>query len=309
MNDRQLNFFIITAEEKSFGRAANRLPISLSALSRQIQSLEEELDTLLFTRAASGLELTPAGETLLRHAQNLRTQFALVRNDVHRAGAALLGELDVGGFGSAMLNHIPQIIKRFRDAHPSVNVALLTAPITQQFEDLQQGRTLISFDRLFAAPPELAVELVCMDSMCLALYASHPLARFPAVRFSDLRDEPMIGRHHEKNMPSEYSTLLNHYGFELRIVQKVQDMLTAVAMVGSGLGLALVPSSLRALPMPNVVYRTLLTDKELPCNLYCYYRKAESSPVLNAMLKTVYAYRAESQQRRLCEATHLLSEN
>ena len=297
MNDRQLNFFIITAEEKSLGRAAKRLPISLSALSRQIQSLEEELDTLLFTRAASGLELTPAGDALLRHARTLRAQFVLVKNEVHRAGTALLGQLDVGGFGSAMLNHIPQIIKRFRDAYPSVNVALLTAPITQQFEDLQQGRTLISFDRLFAAPAELAVELVCMDSICIALYASHPLAQLPAIRFSDLRDEPMIGRHHEKNMPSEYSALLNRYGFELRIVQKVQDMLTAVAMVGSGLGLALVPASLRTLPMPNVVYRALLTDRELPCNLYCYYRKSETAPVLQAMLKTVYAYRAEHQQR------------
>ena len=128
MNDRQLNFFIITAEEKSLGRAAKRLPISLSALSRQIQSLEEELDTLLFTRAASGLELTPAGDALLRHARTLRAQFSLVKNEVHRAGTALLGQLDVGGFGSAMLNHIPQIIKRFRDAYPSVNVALLTAP-------------------------------------------------------------------------------------------------------------------------------------------------------------------------------------
>lgn len=268
MNDRQLNFFIITAEEKSFGRAANRLPISLSALSRQIQSLEEELNTLLFTRAAYGLELTPAGEALLRHAQTLRAQFALLKNDVQRAGTALLGQLDVGGFGSAMLNHIPKIIKNFRETYPSVNVALLTAPITQQFEDLRHGRTLISFDRLFAAPPELAVELVCRDSMCIALYTNHPLAKLTAIPFSDLRDEPMIGRHHEKNMPSEYSALLDYYGFEPRIVQKVQDMLTAVAMVGSGLGLALVPASLRTLPMPNVVYRDLLTDKELPCNLY-----------------------------------------
>ena len=126
MNDRQLNFFIITAEEKSFGRAAKRLPISLSALSRQIQSLEEELDTALFTRVTSGLELTPAGEALLRHARTLHTQFDLVKNDVRRAGTALLGELDVGGVGSAMLNHIPQIIKRFKDTYPGVNVALLT---------------------------------------------------------------------------------------------------------------------------------------------------------------------------------------
>lgn len=308
MNDRQLNFFIITAEEKSFGRAAKRLPISLSALSRQIQSLEEELDTALFTRVTSGLELTPAGDALLRHARTLHTQFDLVKNDVRRAGTALLGELDVGGFGSAMLNHIPQIIKRFKDTYPGVNVALLTAPITKQFEDLRQGRTLISFDRLFAAPPELAVELVCTDSMCIALYANHPLARMSAVRFSDLRDEPMIGRHHEKSMPSEFSALLNHYGFELRIVQKVQDMLTAVAMVGSGLGLALVPASLQTLPMPNVVYRPLLTDEELPCNLYCYYRKGELAPVLHAMLKTVYAYRDESQARGLNGSTLRVTE-
>ena len=51
MNDRQLNYFIMVAEEKNLGRAAERLPLSLSALSRQIQSLEEELGAPLFTRA------------------------------------------------------------------------------------------------------------------------------------------------------------------------------------------------------------------------------------------------------------------
>lgn len=295
MNDRQLNYFIITAEEKNLGRAAERLPLSLSALSRQIQSLEEEFGTPLFVRTASGVELTHAGETLLQHARTLRAQYALTRNDVQRASKTVFGRLDVGCFGSALLNYVPQILKTFVDSHPGTEVLIHTAPIPQQFEYLQQGLTLISFDRFTQVPPEFAIELACRDTMILALPKDHPLAYQAVVNFEDLRNVPMIGRRDPKNHTPEVLAVQEHYGFELRVVQGVQDMVSAVAMVGCGFGLAIVPSSLQNFPIPNVVYRPLLTEKQLPCNLYCIYRKNEQAPVLHAMLKTVRHYCAENQ--------------
>ena len=295
MNDRQLNYFIVIAEEGNLGRAAERLPLSLSALSRQIQSLEEELGATLFIRTVSGVELTQAGEALLQHARTLRAQFALTRNDVQRAGKAVLGRLDVGCFGSALLNYIPQILKTFTESYPGAEVLLHTAPIPQQFEYLHQGRTLISFDRFTQVPPEFAIELACRDTMILALPESHPLTYQSVVHFEELRDVPMIGRQDAKNHIPEVLAAQAHYGFELRVVQGVQDMVSALAMVGCGFGPAVVPSSLQHLRIPNVVFRPLLTEKQLPCNLYCIYRKSEQAPVLHAMLKTVRHYCAENQ--------------
>ena len=295
MNDRQLNYFIIAAEEKNLGRAAERLPLSLSALSRQIQSLEEELGAVLLIRTTSGLELTPAGEALLRHAQTLRTQFAQTKNAVQRAGDITFGRLDVGGFGSGLLIYIPQILKVFSSRYPQVETRLHIAPFTQQLEYLHHGRTLISFDRLFDIPDNIAVELAFKDSIVLALPDSHPLACKSAIRFEDLRDQPMLGRLDDKNHLPELAILQNHCGFELRFVQRVQDMVAAAAMAGSGLGLAFVPASLQKLRIPNVTYRPLLIEQELPCNLYGYYRKDETAPVLHALLKVVRQYCAENQ--------------
>lgn len=295
MNDRQLNYFIVTAEEKNLGRAAERLPLSLSALSRQIQSLEEELGATLFIRTVAGFELTRAGETLLRHAQTLRAQFALTRNEVQRAGNITFGRLDVGGFGSGLLTYIPQLMKAFSSSYPSVEIRLHTAPFTQQLEYLQQGRTLISFDRFFHTPDNIASELAFKDSIVLALPDSHPLACLQAIRLEDLRGHTMIGGLSDKNNHPEFNSLRDYFGSEIRIVQRVQDMVTAAALAGCGLGFAFVPASLQKLKIPNVVYRPLLTEKEFPCNIYCYYQKNESTLALQAMLKTVREYSAENQ--------------
>lgn len=293
MNDRQLNYFIITAEEKNLGRAAARLPLSLSALSRQIQSLEEELGAMLFVRTVSGLELTRAGEALLRHALTLREQFALTKNEVQRASNVTLGRLDVGGFGSGLLTYIPQLLKAFASSYPGVEMRLHTAPFTQQIEYLQQGRTLISIDRFFPLPENFCSELAFKDSLVLAMQDSHPLACMPAIRPEDLRDQAMIGRLDGKNHYPSLDAL--DCGFELRYTQGAQDMLAAAVMAGCGLGCAFVPASLQKLQIPNVVYRPLLTEKELPCHLYCYYKKNDQAPVLHALLKTIRDYCRENQ--------------
>ncbi|WP_151637667.1 LysR family transcriptional regulator [Noviherbaspirillum aerium] len=295
MNDRQLNYFIITAEERNLGRAAERLPLSISALSRQIQSLEEELGVSLFIRTLSGLELTKAGETLLEHARALRTHFDLTRHAVQRASQVKLEKIDVGCAGSSMLTYVPQLLKAFTGDYPEVEVQLHSAPFTQQLEYLHQGRTLICFDRFSQAPPEFAIELALRDSIVLAVPESHPFAAMQAVDFEDIRDEPMIGRQNENNHPREFRELLKHYGFEPRVVQRAPDMASAVAMVGCGFGLALVPASLRIMQVPNVVYRPLKAITPLPCDLYCIFRKDESSPVLQAMLETVRKLRAVSE--------------
>lgn len=293
MNDRQLNYFIITAEEKNLGRAAERLPLSMSALSRQIQSLEEELGVPLFVRTISGLELTKAGETLLEHARALRTHFDMTRHAVQRASQVKLEKIDVGCSGSSMLTYIPQLLKAFTGHYPEVEVQLHSAPFTQQLEYLRQGRTLIVFDRFSQAPAEYAVELAFRDSIVLAVPESHPFASLPAVYFENIRDEPMIGRQNESNNPPEFHDLLKHYGFGLRVVQKAPDMASAVAMVGCGFGIALVPESLQMMRVPNVVYRPLKAITPLPCDLYCISRKEEKSPVLQAILETVRKLRTD----------------
>lgn len=296
MNDRQLNYFMIVAEEKSLSRAAARLPLSISALSRQIQALEEELNAELFSRSVSGFKLTSAGEALLRHARTLSTQFALIRKDVRQAGDALSGRLDVGGFGTVVLTYLPQILSVFSHAYPDIEVGLHTAPVPEQIEYVRQGRTLLFFDRPFPPPPDLASEIAFHDTLVVAMPEDHPLAQLTVVPFEELRDQPIIGRHQPDLNPPEFQALSEYYGFSLRVVCKVQDMFAAAVMAGSGAGLALVPASLQKVPIPKVVLRPLAAKRQIPCELYCFYRKNEKAPILHAMLQIVRQYHLENRE-------------
>ena len=273
MNDRQLFYFIVIAEEKSIGRAAKQLPLTVSALSRQIRSLEEELGVPLFDRTTSGLELTPAGNTLLEHARTLRAQIEQAKSDVQRVGTALVGQLDVGGIGSTMLHHVPQILKRFRRYYPGITTVMHSLPLSQQFELLRHGKLTMSFDRVSQVPQELVVELVREESPYVALPANHPLTAQSVVNFSELRGEPIIGRRHGGFMNQEEQALSKLYGFELRVVQDIEDMVSATAMVGCGIGITIVAESMKSAQIANVVYRPLVTDQISlrRINLYCYY--------------------------------------
>ena len=96
MDVRRLKYFIVTAEERSISRAAERLHITQPPLTRHIQSLEEELGARLFTRTNSGVELTQAGTALLDHARNINAHVELATEQVRRVAAGQAGRIDIG---------------------------------------------------------------------------------------------------------------------------------------------------------------------------------------------------------------------
>ena len=104
MDLRQLKYFVAVAEERHMGRAAERLHLSQPPLSRQIQSLERELGVQLFIRTARGVDLTDAGQALLQDARAIRLLAAQAGERAQRVGKGELGTLDVGVFGSSLLN-------------------------------------------------------------------------------------------------------------------------------------------------------------------------------------------------------------
>ena len=122
MNFRTLKYFVAVAQELNIGRAAARLNISQPPLTRQIQQLEASLGVKLFNRSAKGVELTNSGELLLEEAQNILTLVEQAEERTKRADRGELGRLDVGIFGSAILDAIPKLLLAFRQAYPDVNI-------------------------------------------------------------------------------------------------------------------------------------------------------------------------------------------
>ncbi|SDI40738.1 LysR family transcriptional regulator [Propionivibrio dicarboxylicus] len=292
MDVRRLKYFIVTAEERSISRAAERLHITQPPLTRHIQSLEEELGVLLFTRTSWGVELTQAGAALLKHAHNISAHIELATEQIRRVATGQAGRIDIGVFGSAMLSIIPKLLRSFSATHPDVKVVLHNTPKERQIGALHQGRILVAFDRYLPEFPNITSELVYREPLYVALNQSNPLAQQTEIKLDDLRNEPLIDEQ-DQSVFIACRTLFKRHSFEPIVAQKAGDLIAATIMVSGGFGTALVPESILNLQLPNVVFRPLATDVECLIDLHCAYRKDEDSRLLNDMLDCVRAYQRD----------------
>lgn len=289
MDVRSLKFFIEVAREGNIGRAAAGLHLSSRTVTRQIQTLEEDMGVVLFSRSSAGVELTPAGETLLRHAHQIIASMDMAADHVRGIGQ---GRLNVGAYGTALFNIIPEIQQAFNRKYPGIEIVLHTMPLQQQLEALRQGRILIAFDRFITAAPDLQVELVAEEPHAVALPRGHQLANNrTAIHLSDFRGQPIISSTTRKPS-SAFLSWFQPYGFSPSISsQRSHDILSGIALVAAGFGIIPVLVHMQSIPIPNVVYLPLLSDKKCTIDLHCAYCKNETSPLLAALLETVREYR------------------
>lgn len=295
MEFRHLRYFIAVAEEGHIGRAATRLHISQPPLTRQIQQLEEELDVQLFTRTPKGMELTPAGELLLQEARNVRAVVEQAAERTQRAGQGKLGRLDIGIFGSAILDTIPALLLKFRREFPEVKVVLHNMGKDAQIAALRQRRIDVGFNRFIEPSEDIANEIVIAERTLIAINENHPLAQDEAVPFSVLRDNPVIvfPTGPRPSFIDKVMSLCHQRGFVPQITQEVGNTLTGVALVASNFGVCLVPESATKLALPGVVYRPIIDPPEdSGVDLNCIYRIDDHSPLLESFLGTVRDYRS-----------------
>jgi len=299
MEFRQLKYFIAVAEELNIGRAATRLHISQPPLTRQIQQLEEEFGTQLFLRTARGVELTQAGEMLLRDARNIRDLMQQAIERVREAGQGKRGKMDIGIFGSGILDVIPKVLHAFRATHPDVQIALHQMSKKEQIEALRQHRIMAGFNRMLGPLPDISSEPVMLESIMVAVNEKHPLAAKAAILLKELAGQPLIlfPSGARPSFIDKVWALCADEGFEPNVAQEVGDAPTSVALVAAGFGLSLVPEAATSLSVPGVVYRRLANAPDAVVDLSCIYRTDETSPILQAFLQTIRDFRSKNDAR------------
>jgi len=292
MELRQLKYFVALAEELNFGRAAEKLHISQPPLTRQIQQLENDLGALLFTRGPRGVELTPAGIALLEDARRILGLVGVAKERTGKFGQGRIGRLDVGIFGSAILNHIPRLLLQFRQRYPEVQIALHELTKAEQIAALREKRLTIGFNRHVAVEQDIMVETVFLEPLLVALHNKHPLARHKAIRIAEVIDDPLIlyPSNTRPGFADDVMALFRAEGAQPRVAQEVTDVVTAVALVASGFGICITPEAASNLRLPGVVYRPVKATPPPTIDLACLYRCNDESPILLAFLEVVRKY-------------------
>lgn len=290
MKLHQLNYFIAVAEEGHVGRAASRLNISQPPLTRQIQQLEQELGVTLFERHASGMALTEPGKLFLEEARHARSVLELAIDRVKRAGRGELGRLDVGIFGSGILGTIPKIIHQFRSRYPGIDVSIHSMTKDAQIHALRNRTLSVAFNRLLEPLPDITIECVEREPIFLAVNTDSVLSNETSLKLGNLTKEsfilfPTVGR---PGFIEKARGICHDLGFVPRVAQEVGDVMTGVALVASGFGVAMVPRSATAIDIEHVVYKPLV---DLPdsakVDLSCVYMTDDSSPILARFLETL----------------------
>lgn len=287
---RLLRQFIAVAEELHFRRAAARLGMAQPPLSLAIQKLERAIGVELLDRSRRQVRLTEAGLAFLDEARRAVAQVERAVVAAQRAARGMAGILRITYVGAAVYDVLPRLIRAYREGHPDVELELRERTSVGQVRALQRGQADVGFVRppLFGAD-DLRSQTVLRERILVALPEDHRLAARKSLALRDLAGEGfvMFPAHEGPSFHARLISACEAAGFSMRVVQEAVQMHTIVSLVAAGLGVALVPASLRNLRQVGVVYRELRAP--LTIELAMLWRRGEPSSVVTAFLDSVRA--------------------
>jgi DNA-binding transcriptional LysR family regulator len=291
MELRHLRCLAVLAEELHFGKAAERLGIAQPALTQQIQALERELGVRLFQRTKRSVHLTVAGKLTLDEALRTLQQAERTRLIAGQAGRGEKGLIEIGYVGSAAFSGVlARTISAYRKTNPNVELHLYELGIHQQLSDLNSRRLDAAFLRLPVRPWPVGLTSATLlsEPIVVAVPAQHPLAKKRTISITSLAQESFIAMRYTEGVGfhAQVDDICRQHQFVPRITQRAQQFAAVASMVGAGLGVALVPASIRNLRLPNVAFRPLAGIKETS-TLALVFRKSEQAPAVVSFIEKV----------------------
>lgn len=259
---RQLHYFVAVAEEEHVGRAAEKLFISQSPLSRQIAQLEDKLGLTLFERSQQRIRLTADGRTFLAETRAFLTHANRLEALARRLGKGDEGGLCIGYLENAIHSSVlPDALHALRGTRPNVHIALYNYSSAEQLEGLRQRSLDIA---LVCEPPadddpDLEYLPVLNDPMLLAVSVGHPLAGADHISPADLAGQKWISVVNRISTPKPDSFLAAciRAGFTPEVTMEAAEPQAALGLVAAGLGIAMIQQSLRYQAPRGVVLHEL----------------------------------------------------
>lgn len=294
---RQLRYFVAVAEELHFTRAAARLGMAQPPLSQQIRVLERELGVELFRRANRRIELTEPGRVLLDGARRAIAEAERAVHDTRRAARGEVGRLSIGFVGAAVADILPRILRDYTGRYPDVVLDLHQCSTAEQVERLRSGSLHVGLLRPPVVEGAITTEVILRERLLVAVPATHRLADRDAVQLREIAREAFIlfPRAQGPGSHDRILRLCHEAGFVPEIVQEAVEMQTIAGLVAAGLGVSIVPESVRLLRGDGVRY--LPIAGEVPTwDLAVACRREDDSPLLHGFLSVARSHADSGEQ-------------
>jgi DNA-binding transcriptional LysR family regulator len=259
---KQFRYFVEIVEAGSYSRAAEKLYIAQSALSRQIKELEDELQTQLLTRDARQFELTPAGHLFFERAKRILEEIDDTVVQARHVGQGAQGVIRLQHSSSVILT--PQItaaLALLLDEFPGVTLDVSMLPSENQTLEIEEGRADIGLLRLptLRRHPHIHVRQVTTERLMVAVSRDSPLAALDNVELAQLSDQAFISIPHKDRGGLSYlvANLCLEQGFFPKPARALSRKSSQLNLIEAGLGIAIVPECMRLTAPAGVRFVTL----------------------------------------------------
>lgn len=251
MNFKHLKTFVEVAQCGNFSVAATRLHTVQSAISRHINALEKDAGVTLFNRNTRHVALTPAGEVFLMHARSIIQHCTLAKYEAQLVESGKQGILRIGYLSSACAHFLPQILRRFTDASPQVDVQIFEMTAGQQLSAFSEGLLDIGFSRPVEGGYEGIIEHLHLndDPIFLVVGDLHPLANEKSIALNQLSAYPLtlFARAHAPSLYDAIISAFHQHKIQPVVVSEPTSMQALLTQVASGNSVGLVPGCIKNL--------------------------------------------------------------
>lgn len=253
ISSRQLEYFRAVARELHFTRAAEALRIAQPALSQHIRKLERQLGLVLFERNNHRVELTPAGNALLAHAERILSDLAVVEEEMLGWAGGVRGRIRLGA-ARGLMGRLARVLAAYCEAYPEVEVELHERNTEEMAAELRGGRLDVA--TLAAAPKRgdrsLAWRRLGEEPLVLIAGAGSPLAGRERVTLTELDGQDLVVYTEGSAVAEIIAVALAEAGAAPRARFESREYGTARALASVGLAAAIMPRSVAAAPGPPV---------------------------------------------------------
>jgi LysR family hca operon transcriptional activator len=298
MELRHLRYFVAVAEEGSLTVAATqRLHTAQPSLSRQIRDLEVEVGVDLLTRSARGVELTAAGQAFLNHARLALIQVEAATDAARRAAKPVKTSFALGFLTGHELDWLPAAMQILHKELPNIEVVISSQQSPELARALVRGDIDVAVMRPEAEMPDLAYTLLRREPLIAVLSSDHPLAAAASIGVEDIVGETFIQV--SKTAPVVRAVLTDYIrrsGLKIIAAHEADNLASAISLVASTHGIALLPAYARNLLPWSVISRPMHGDVP-EIDLVLAYRTESISSMLAQFLSKADAMIALAEKK------------
>lgn len=259
---KQFRYFVEIVDAGSYSRAAEKLYIAQSALSRQIKELENEVQSLLLMRDARHIELTPAGQVFYERSKRILEDIDETVRQTRHVGQGAQGIIRFLHSSSVTLTPaIGALLHRLLDQFPGVSLDISKDSSENQAADIEEGRADLGLVRLptLRKHANIIVRELFNEKLVVAVSQQSPLAAHTSTSVAALRDQAFVSIPHKDRGGLSYlvAGMCLANGFFPKAARALSRKTTQLHLIEANLGIAIVPDSMRLVAPPGVRFLDL----------------------------------------------------